>query len=168
MCERLRETPALNAGLPLLSLGSSRGGYGAIKTAMALEADAILGLGAPTHLGAGFLRENSLKNKYGDLYAWRPELANEDATNLRPQWLAHRHQGHRTTLRLIYGESNHKDAVQARNVAGLDGVTLHALAGCSEHNMSRELCHRGLFGAELAGLVRDGSEARARVARTSD
>lgn len=168
LCARLRETPALNASLPLLCIGSSRGGYGAIKTAMALAADAVLSLAGPTHLGASFIRDNALTTKQAELYAWRPELAAEGATDLRPQWLAHRRQGHRTTLRMVYGEANHNDAVQARHVAGLPGVTLNALPGCSAHNMSRELCDRGLFDTELAAWIQTGVETHDGLLRSAD
>lgn len=156
LIERLKAMPSLDCDLPLLCLGSSRGAYGAISSATALNAAAVLCFAGPTHLGAQFLRDHGITANYAELYAWRPELASDTATDLRQRWLAYQRQCHACALRIIYGEHNMDDAAQAANLAGLPGVTLSALSGCAEHNIALALCEQERLGAELADWLNAG------------
>jgi pimeloyl-ACP methyl ester carboxylesterase len=102
--------------------GNSIGGYGALRYALELQADAILSLASPTNLVPGFA--TSLPG------AARRRV--KPGLDLRPLY-----QGASRVPRthLVYSQNNIYDRAQALNFFGLPKVSFEMLPGVTVHNV---------------------------------
>jgi len=139
-----RELIASLGGRELYCLGSSGGGYGALRYALDLGARSVLGFAPATdpspvlkalddagpHSGAAVPRH--LLRDLREVYA---------AAAAPPR------------VRLVYGELNAADATASRRLEGLPTVTLHPVAGYEGHDVIAQTIATGEFRALVDGLL---------------
>lgn len=129
----------------LICLGTSGGGFGAIRYGLRLGAAHILCASPPTSLHAA--------ERAGDprakLLVQRMEAQfGRDALDLAPDVRA---AAGATRLTLWFGADAQKDAAQARHVEGLPGVTLVLVPGYAEHMSFEKVLETGAFDAFVSG-----------------
>jgi hypothetical protein len=121
----------------VVTLGASAAGYTAIRAGLDIGADAAIAAGGVTNMTAVAMAAD------GRLPGTRARLLDcvpEHARDLRPELVAH---GGRMQVHLFYGDANREDAVHARHLAGVAGVTLHRVEGLGVHDPLGELLLRG-------------------------
>ncbi len=121
----------------LITVGGSATGYTAIRAAMDLDADGAL-VFSPATLMLPDANPAVARGAH-NLLRLR-ELVLPMMKDLRPLVKA------RTTcprIEIYYSASNQRDIMHAHNLAGLPGVTLHAVPGLTRHDCLTEMASRG-------------------------
>jgi hypothetical protein len=121
----------------LLCFGNSAGGYGALRYGLDLGAERVLGMGAPTDLRPDTLAADAR----GRAVCLRLEKrVPEMAVDLRPLFES---APRRPRVDLWYGDDMPQDTLHAENLRGVDGVGLHDIAGCAQHDILWHLVGEG-------------------------
>lgn len=130
----------------LLCLGSSAGGFGAIRYGLRLGAERILCASSPTTGDAEFL--DTFGERRARLLTKRM-LGRFPARDLdfREHLLA---VGHRCRLDLWYGADHLQDTAHARHLEGYPGVRLHPVEGLDRHDSFASLVVLGALQEFLA------------------
>jgi hypothetical protein len=139
----LRRITAALGALDVVTYGNSGGGgFAALQYAVELEARSAVSFAGATNLSLAFNAHLSgVANKI------RGHEAVRDATlDLRPLYAAVRD---RPRAFLVCAEHFWDDRLHAEHLAGLPAVTIEIVAGCDQHNVSRELIRRGQYQAFL-------------------
>lgn len=110
----------------LITIGTSAGGYAAIRYGLALDAECIVGFSAPTNLTADFLADDGR----GRAVARRLQTLPADALDALPLIQARERP---TPIHLVYGEDMREDRRHALHLEGASGVNLHPLPGVDIH-----------------------------------
>lgn len=138
----------------ILCIGTSAGGYAALRYGLDLAAERVLSLSGPTVIdeSVGLVEE-------------RGRLTGRDTLTLDPELLdiaaLYRAVERRPLVRLLFGGDNENDRDEAERMAGIDGVERIALPGVSDHGILSALVERTGFEAQLAWLT-DGVGAAGR------
>jgi tetratricopeptide (TPR) repeat protein len=111
----------------LCTIGTSDGGFAAIRYGVWLGAERIIGFGAPTHRAPHLDAFAVLQRRHA---AQLPERN----VDLRVFLGSRRHS---SCIALHYGEQMPRDRVHAVHLAGLDGVTLHPISELNDHQCLR-------------------------------
>jgi tetratricopeptide (TPR) repeat protein len=142
----LKEIQTTMGANRLFCIGTSAGGYAAIRYGLDMGAEAVLGFGAPTNATTNIQEhDNRGPSILYRLFKQVPEMA----VNLRrlveacPQ---------PPNIRLYYGECMPQDRLHAENMAGLTGIELHPTVDFSEHKIVGKLLADG----KLEGIIRSG------------
>ena len=151
---------AIRAMLPantqrILCMGTSAGGYAAIRYGLDLGADAVLGFGTPTNLTEKFTKNDGRgKAIIKRLNKTVPDMA----IDLYPM-IASAKNPPRITL--WYGAEMPQDKMHAENLRDLDTVELNAVTGCDHHSILNKLLKderaQSIFD-ELLSSRRDATE----------
>jgi pimeloyl-ACP methyl ester carboxylesterase len=123
----------------IVCYGNSSGGYGALRYALDLPAEAVLVFGAMTNLSAEFVNSEAFAR-----YRFNP------GPDLRPLYLA---ADRRPYVHILYGADNEIDAMQAGNFAGIPGVTLEAVPEWKGHDVFVQVIAEGRLPTLLRALV---------------
>ncbi|HMN88178.1 MAG TPA: hypothetical protein PKA74_19660 [Bauldia sp.] len=119
----------------LVVLGTSLGGFAAMRYALALGADATLALAPRLHVFDNPANLASLRAAVGD------EVTAE-SIDVR----AHHHAAERAPLTwIVYGTANEADVRSAAHMRGLDGVVEIPLEGIGDHRLITRLAVSGEF-----------------------
>lgn len=145
----LREIAARLGADEILCMGTSAGGFAAIRYGLLTGASRVLGFGALTILTA----ERTERRADGRAPGLAERLLGEVREELGDcrVWL-----GERTLpmpLDLYYGDAMPNDTFHARHLEGLPGVTLHPIHGLDVHGAVRDLDRKGDMPAILAAFV---------------
>ena len=111
----------------LVSMGTSAGGYAAIRYGLSLGADCIAGFSAPTNLTAAFLADDGR----GRIVANRLQKLPPETLDILPAVIA---ADGRTPIHLVYGEHMPQDKRHALYLKGAPGVVLHSLQEIDQHS----------------------------------
>jgi acyl carrier protein len=112
-------------------MGSSDGGYAAIRYGVTLGADRIMSFDGPTHSAPAL----------DDLAVLTTRLAarhSSEQADLRKFLCG---QAYSSRISLWYGEGSSRDKMHALHLSDCNGVTLHPVAGVNAHNVLRWLAH---------------------------
>ncbi len=133
----------------LVFIGSSGGGYGAIRWGLEVGARKVIGFSTPTTVRADFGRVT------GDERAKILIRRVQNAVPLPEQDLAglSRAKSGTTSIDLLYGADNRIDSLHARNLEGIAGVSLHPLEGVQDHSILLPLVKAENFTDRLANLI---------------
>lgn len=126
----------------ILCYGNSAGSFAALDYGAALAAEAVLAIAGQTNLLPEFnahLRSMRSAVRVG-------EIAGGAVADLRQVYAAGTAAAR---LRIVYGEHDWDDRLQAENLAGLPKVELCPVEDYVGHNASMELVRRGQFGELL-------------------
>jgi len=141
----------------IVCYGTSAGMFGALNYGLELEAEAVLGMSGATNLTTKFAASSPWE-KYGK-YAERPNAA----LDMRPLYAS---ADRPPRVKLVYGQDNWDDRIQAEHMRGLSCVQLYPLEFCGEHNSIIEAILRGQFEDLLHWLVSPAATDRGTVTKT--
>lgn len=129
-----------------LCTGSSSGSFGALLYALDLQADAVLCLAGATRL------DESAERVLARHRTLRPgaEPMDRAAFDLPALYAG---AGGRTRVRIVFGEKNERDSLEAANMRGIDGVELHSVPDATRHGILQSLVPRNDFARHLDWLV---------------
>jgi hypothetical protein len=130
----------------IVCYGTSAGVFGALSYALALNAEAVLGMSGPTNLTARF-------TEYSPWEKYRPKVNAEMpnvALDMRPLYAC---ASRPPRVQMVYGQDYWDDRIQAEHMSGLSCVTLHPLEDFFEHNSIVEVIIRRQFEDLLDWLV---------------
>jgi hypothetical protein len=130
----------------ILCYGNSAGSFAALDYGAALAAEAVLALAGPTNL----LPEFNAYLRWMSSAERVREIAPSTVADLRQVYAAGTAAAR---LRIVYGEHDWDDRLQAENLAGLPKVELRPVEDYFGHNVSMELIRRGQFEESLDWLV---------------
>ncbi len=131
----------------ILCMGLSNSGYAALRYGLDLKAAAALSFSPVTHLPPGQVAPAVAElRRRGATDVTEAELAGMD---LKPKIIA---AGAATRLRIVFGEANPADRMQAEHVRDLPGVSLGPLP-IAGHNALYRSVLSGDFDSELAWLT---------------
>jgi tetratricopeptide (TPR) repeat protein len=134
-------------GGPLYVVGQGISGFAAIRSAIDVEADGVLGLNAPTDLSPAFVEAHGGgPSLYPRIAAELPEMA----VSLAPLLAA---SARPPRIRLYYNADGEPDAAQARRLAGAPSVSLHPVPGGDGPNVLFPMVSLGLLDEALDGLL---------------
>jgi len=124
-------------------MGSSGGGYGALRYGLDLGAEAVLAFSPSTDTDnlEAYLADLALENIFG---------SSDVAVDIR------RAYGSAATpprVDLVFGERHEKDAEASRRLGDLPMVTLHPVAGYEHHDVVSQVIATGMFGGLLDRLL---------------
>jgi tetratricopeptide (TPR) repeat protein len=144
--ERLREIAAEVDG-PLFVIGQSMSGFSALRYAIDLEAEGVLGLNALTDISPGFIAlDGRSPRTYVRMRAEIPEMTVNLGDLLRAA-------SRRPRIWLYYNEGAELDVAHAKQLEDIRGVTLHPLAGQDAHNALFPMIREGLLESALEDLT---------------
>jgi hypothetical protein len=123
----------------IVCYGNSSGGYGALRYALDLRAEAVLVFGAMTNLCAEFVSSEAFAR-----YRLNP------GPDLRPLYLSADRRPH---VHILYGADNEMDATQAGNLAGIPAVTLEAVPAWKGHDVFVQVIAEGRLPTLLRALL---------------
>jgi hypothetical protein len=135
----------------IVCYGVSAGGFAALDFGLELDADAVLCMGGMTNVSPEF-NEHTMRKKKSVAVQSRFRDARLDMLE------AYSNAARPPRVRLVYGQNNWDDRIQAEHMAGLSSVTLHAIKNCKEHNVTVPAIIRGEFDGLLDWLVRASKE----------
>jgi pimeloyl-ACP methyl ester carboxylesterase len=127
--------------------GNSMGGYGTLRYALELEAEAVLSFAGPTNLVRGF----------GDFTVLQQRDV-EPGLDLRPLYENARYA---PRVHLVYGEHHAFDRAQATNFLGLPTVTLEMIPGWRGHDVFLQTVFTGRY-ERLIRWLADASRTAGR------
>lgn len=141
----LQEVLARHGTRQLLCLGTSAGGFGAIRYALRMGAAGILTASPPISFKVvdelGDSRARLLVHRMYALFGRENLDLSRDV----------REAGGATRLSVWFGEQSEMDAAHARCLDGLPGVDLHPIAGLARHGSFSTVLENGAFAAFLDG-----------------
>ena len=132
----------------LVCYGNSLGGYGALRYALELQAEAVLTFGSPTSLDPNF--GNSFPGRQLGKSEIFSKVGIAAGMNLRPLY---QNAISAPKAHLVYGELHASDRAQAENFAGLPTVSLEMVRGWDEHAVFLHTLLSGRYDALLNWLV---------------
>lgn len=124
--DHLRTFIAESGAARLVTIGTSAGGYAAMRYGLSLGAEKIVCFSAPTNLKPDFLADDGR----GRIVARRLQSLPPQALDVRPMIQAQRGKA---DIHLVFGEKMSADSRHAHYLEGVAGVTLHPLAGVDSH-----------------------------------
>jgi len=135
----------------IVCYGVSAGGFAALDFGLELGADAVLCMGGMTNLSPEF-----------NLYTTRNKKCLALQSRFRDARLdmlkAYSKAARPPRVRLVFGEKNWDDRIQAEHMAGLPSVSLCAIENCKEHNVTVQAIIRGDFDGFCNWLLRASRE----------
>ena len=132
----------------IYAIGHSSGGFGAIRYGVELNARRIVCFSAKTSILSEPTPQFRILLRIAT-NRYRASLS-PHLTNLR-SFLEK--TGNSSELHLYYGDGEETDRAEAFHLHGLPGVSLHQVAGVSEHNVIRPLVERGAFRDVVARIL---------------
>lgn len=120
----------------LVSVGSSAGGFAAIRYGLALGAERIVTFSSPTNLNSDFLAEDGRAR----LVEKRLQGLPREVLDIRPTVRANRG---RTPIHVTFGKGMRQDSRHAHHIAGEPGVHLHPIEGLAVHDSLVWLAREG-------------------------
>jgi amino acid adenylation domain-containing protein len=142
----LRATVAALGGRRILCYGNSAGSFAALDYGAALGAEAVLAMAGPTNLRPEFNAHLRWVASSLRLHKAMPDAV----ADLRPLFTA---GAPVQRFRIVFGEHDWDDRLQAENLAGAANAELVPVPGYLGHNVTMELVRRGGFGAMLDWLT---------------
>lgn len=109
-----------------ITIGSSAGGYPALRYGLRLGAEKILCFSGPTNITAEFL----VNDGRASIIARRVQALPREVLDMKPHVLAAEGQ---SEIHMFYGERHQLDSMHARYLEGCPGVRLHPLEGLEDH-----------------------------------
>lgn len=130
------------------TLGTSGGGAGAMRYGVALNADGYLLFSPPSNLTTQFLADNSDFRARSVIRKLNRVL--DPALLDFKSFFQRKRPG--AIAKVFFGQDNPFDAAQANNLADIEGVKIHPLAGVNDHNVFLHMLGGGLLQTELKQL----------------
>lgn len=140
--EALREQIARLGAGPVTTIGTSAGGYAAMRYGVDLGAAATLCFSPPSNLTAEFLAED----RRGQLVAKRLQALDAEMLDLRPHLLSREAVN---PIDIFYGAGMPQDRRHAEHLRGVPGVTLHPLDTIDIHGTMKTMAAAGTLAATL-------------------
>lgn len=131
----------------ILCAGSSSGSFGALRYALDLQADGVLCLAGATRLDESAER---ILARHRTLHPGA-EPIDAAAFDLPSLYAA---AARRPGVRIVFGEKNEHDSIEATNMAGIGGVELHPVADATRHGILQSLLRSRGFDRHLDWLMR--------------
>lgn len=144
----------------ILCIGTSAGGYAALRFGLDLAAERVLSLSGPTVIDESV----ELVEERSRLTGTAPLTFEAERLDLAALYRA---AARRPVARLLYGGDNENDREEAERMAGIEGVERIALPGVADHGILSALVARGEFEAQLAWLMEGGGAATCHSERPS-
>jgi tetratricopeptide (TPR) repeat protein len=132
----------------LCTLGTSSGGFAAIRYGVELGADRVLSFAGLTHSADDSLT----KLEPGVAMIMRRLLLQVSSEDLDLREFLRPRQ-YSSKIEFFYPGEGMREREQALHVSGIGGVTLHPVAGCDDHELLRWLALRGHLSAILADAL---------------
>jgi hypothetical protein len=142
----LRETISALGGKRCVTIGSSAGGFAAIRYGLELGAEIMLSFAGPTNVTAEFM-ENDGRAK---TVIRRLQKFPRHMLDIRPQILAASGRGE---VHIVYGELHSQDRMHAEYLRDCPGVHLHPLVDSAEHESIRTLVRQSKLFPMLCDLI---------------
>jgi tetratricopeptide (TPR) repeat protein len=138
-----RQIKSRLAARRLCTVGSSDGGFAAIRYGVALGADRILSFDGPTHWAPQFDAFAFLTKRLAKKFSEREIDLKEFIESQRSS----------SKITLFYGQGSHRDKMHAQYLSSSAGVHLHPVMGVNDHNVLRWLALNETLLAMLRELL---------------
>ncbi len=130
----------------VIVIGSSAGGFAAVRYGIALNATCVSTFSSVFNLTSEFLD----KDPRGKLFVKRQQVFSKSVLDLRPHILKNNEN---ICFHVLYGAQHILDKRNSEYLSGIEHINLYPVEGISEHNLIEQLIRLGYFPSVLDGLI---------------